>query len=70
MPHVAANIGRARHAMVRRSSAESGGVAAAVACVAVALLLYLIAARVFGIDDDVGDGPFGSTAAPRDVANV
>ncbi len=64
MARVAANVGRARHPESRRSDTESSGVVAAVACVAVALLLYLIAARVFGIDGDVLDGPFGAADAP------
>ena len=70
MSRVPPYVHRPRHALVHRSGTESSGVVAAVACVAVALLLYLIAARVLGVDDDAVDGPFGATGTPRDAAIV
>jgi hypothetical protein len=42
--------------LVRRTHAESSGVWTAVACVAFAVLLYVIVALVWGSSDDDDDG--------------
>jgi hypothetical protein len=64
-----AHPGARRAGVGSRAGHESSGLLTAVACVAGALLLYLIATQVLGLDGDGSDGPFGS--APRtERANV
>ncbi len=43
----------------QRRTVESSGLGVAVACVAAAILLYLVATLVWGFEDDVGDGMLG-----------
>lgn len=53
-------------ALGRRAGAEDGGILAAVGCVLIAVLLYVIAVQVLGIDEDVIEGSLG--AALRNAA--
>lgn len=50
-------------AAVRRTPPESGGMLIAVACVAIAVVLYAIVSLVWGPTDDSIDGPLASRAA-------
>jgi hypothetical protein len=45
----------------RRKSAEGNDIAVAIACVATAVLLYLLSALVWDLDDDADDGVLVST---------